>query len=120
MSITAIIILDTSLSCVHMKHLLIETEDDKQENSGGPNGGGQHLDANYTIHNYDKTISQMTAPMVRIFMVLNLNLHMVVMVLSLNLNLHMVYYLNYLNLKLKVPLKLYCPQSFSGEGLYSK
>ena len=107
MSITAIIILDTSLSCVHMKHLLIETEDDKQENSGGPNGGGQHLDANYIIHKYEKAISQMTAPMVRIFMVLNLNLHMVVMVLSLNLNLHMVYYLNYLNLKLKVPLKLY-------------
>ena len=103
MSITAIIILDTSLSCVHMKHLLIETEDDKQEISGGPNGGGQHLDANYTIHKYDKTISQMTAPMVRIFMVLNLNLHMVVMVLSLNLNLNMVVIVLNLNLNLKVP-----------------
>ena len=49
----------------------------------------------------------MTAPMVRIFMVLNLNLHMVVMVLNLNLNLHMVVIVLNLNLNLKVPSKLY-------------
>ena len=49
----------------------------------------------------------MTAPMVRIFMVLSLNLHMVVMVLNLNLNLHMVVIVLNLNLNLKVPFKLY-------------
>ena len=40
-------------------------------------------------------------------MVLNLNLHMVVMVLNLNLNLHMVVIVLNLNLNLKVPFKLY-------------
>ena len=49
----------------------------------------------------------MPSPMVRIFMVLNLNLHMVVMVLNLNLNLHMVVIVLNLNLNLKVPFKLY-------------